>query len=76
MNQFFRVLMVTLFVLGCSNSENTSSTQNAKFSEELSTLKEYFRYQDLAFWSVREIGPCTWTIWKWQLVDKVELVIE
>lgn len=48
MNRFFSVLMVTLFVLGCSNSENTPSTQNAKFSEELSTLKEYFQIPGLS----------------------------
>jgi CubicO group peptidase (beta-lactamase class C family) len=48
MIRFFSALMVTWFVLGCSHSENTPSTQKAKFSEELSALKEYFQIPGLS----------------------------
>ncbi|WP_282161510.1 serine hydrolase domain-containing protein [Ulvibacterium marinum] len=48
MSRLFSVLMVIWFVLGCSNSENIPSTQKAKFSEELSALKEYFQIPGLS----------------------------
>ncbi len=48
MSRFFSTLMVTWFVLGCSNSESTPSTQKAKFSEELSALKGYFQIPGLS----------------------------
>lgn len=48
MSRFFSVLMVTLFVLGCSDSKKVDTEKDTHFSEEISELKEYFQIPGLS----------------------------